>query len=292
MSTWPNALRACLVLWCATLVPGVARGDHDALTPVEGPQEYALVDMDRFPTLGEQAVQRGQVTGRRLFQLAANTNYRLFKLDRASLRVGYIEFKSGANGARFTIPAVPLRSISTILDTDGDALSDIAEFVLGSDPRNSDSDGDGVSDGAAAQAGTFGQPLLRTGLIASVQLPGQAQDVCARNDMTAVALGPSGVAITSVFTRMNPQVVGLVDTPGSASRVAISGSWVAVADGPQGLALIDASDPPVTPPALERGALDRGGRRVHAARDAVPVRRQREQDRDDQAGGELVPRHP
>ena len=218
-----------------------------AQTPLEGPQDYALVDMDRFPVQGEAAVQRGEATGRRQFLLAANTTYRLFKLDRASLRVGYVEFRSGPDGSRFEVPPVPLRDASYLVDADGDGLSDLAEFVLGTDPNDPDSDDDGILDGAAAQAGVIRDPLLRTGLIASVQLPGNAQDVCALDDMAVVALGQAGVAITNVFTRMNPEVIGLVDTPGNAVRVAISGDLLAVADAEGGLAIVDASDPPVTP---------------------------------------------
>jgi hypothetical protein len=199
-----------------------------------GPQDYAIVDMDRFHLVGEQAVQRGQTTGSRRFLLRADTNYRLFKLDRASLRVGYVAFKSGGNGSRFTIPPVPLRALSSSQDMDADGLSDLGEWILGSDPNDPDSDDDGVLDGAAAQAGTLSQPLLRTGLIASLQLPGNAQDVAALNELAVVALGARGVAVTNVFTRMNPLLIGLVDTPGDARRVACSGSLVAVADGAAG----------------------------------------------------------
>ncbi len=234
------ALAACAA------VPAAPAAAQD-LTPVPGPQDYALVDMDRFPLVGEAAVQRGQMTGRRRFLLGANTTYRLFKLDRTSLRVGYVEFKSGPSGQRFTIPAVPLRDLSSSLDSDGDGLVDLAEFVLGTDPSDPDTDDDGILDGAAAQAGTIGAPLLRTGIIASVQLPGHAQDVCAQDELVAVALGDAGVAIANVFTRMNPEVIGLVNTPGTAQRVTCSGMLLAVADGPAGLAIVDVSDPPVTP---------------------------------------------
>ena len=41
---------------------------------------------------------------------------------------------------------------------------------------------------------------LPTGLIASVQLPGHAQDVCTFNDVAVVALGSQGVAICNIFT--------------------------------------------------------------------------------------------
>lgn len=209
-------VRACAIFAAGGALPVSAQ----ELVPVAGPQDYALVDMDRFPLVGEAAVQRGEVTGRRRFLLGANTTYRLFKLDRATLRVGYVEFHSGPSGSRFTIPPVPLRELSSSLDTDGDGLVDLAEFVLGTDPNDEDTDDDGILDGAAAQAGTVGAPLLRTGIIASVQLPGIAQDVCAQDESVAVALGEAGVALANVFTRMNPEVIGLVNTPGTARRVA------------------------------------------------------------------------
>jgi len=213
---------------------------------VEGPQDYAIVDMDRYPTQGEQAVQRGSGAGGLQLAVRADTNYRLFKLDRPSLRLGYLEFKSGANGARLELPDVALRPSAAGIDTDADGLTDIAEFVVGSDPNDPDSDDDGILDGAAVQAGVLGAPLLRTGLIASVQLPGEAQDVCALNDMTAIALGSEGVAVANVFTRMNPIVVAQVRTPSPARRVAVSGTRLAVAcDG--GLVVVDVSDPPASP---------------------------------------------
>jgi len=39
------------------------------------------------------------------------------------------------------------------LDSDGDGLTNVEEDALGSDPRNRDTNGDGVPDGAAKQAG-------------------------------------------------------------------------------------------------------------------------------------------
>lgn len=232
-----------------------------AAQAVEGPQDYALVDMDRYPTQGEQAVQRGSAAGRLQLAVRADTTYRLFKLDRPSLRLGYLQFKSGPNGARQEVPDVSLRPDAAGVDTDGDGLTDIAEFVVGSDPNDPDSDDDGILDGAAVQAGVFGQPLLRTGLIASVQLPGNAQDVAALNDMAAIALGDGGVVVANVFTRMSPIVVAQVATPGPARRVAVSGARLAVACD-DALAIVDVSDPPASPithvvPALLLGGAPR-----------------------------------
>lgn len=260
--------------WCTGFVSALAlSGAARAQTPLSGPQDYALVDVARFATAGEAAVQRGQVTGAGRFLLRADTTYRLFKLDRASLRVGYVEFRSGASGARFTIPPVVVRQSYNANDTDQDELSDVAEFVLGSDPRDPDSDDDGIKDGAAARAGTLNEPRLRTGVIASVQLPGEAQDVCTVNDMAVVALGPAGVAITNVFTRMNPEIVGLVDTPGEGLRVACSGARLAVADGRAGLTIVDAADPPAARVVHEVSSFLLGGeaRSVAAVADVAFV---------------------
>ncbi len=236
--------RQVVPLLALLLCPPIGRAQG---VVVEGPQDYALVDMDRFPSVGEPAVQRGVAVGRRRYLLRASTNYRLFKLDRASLRVGYVSFKSGPNGARFEIPSVPLRPASSQFDLDADGLSDVAEFVVGTDPSDPDTDRDGVLDGESVRAGTFNQPLFRAGIIAALDLPGEAQDVVGVDDKAIVALGTEGVVVANVFNRMNPQVVAFVRTPGEALRVASSGSLVAVATGAAGLAIVDVSDPPASP---------------------------------------------
>ncbi|MCW8138074.1 MAG: Ig-like domain-containing protein [Planctomycetota bacterium] len=239
-----RARRACAAALLGLWLPSAAAQSPTQPVVVEGPQYFALVDLERFEQHAPGAVQRGVHQGQHRFLLRSNALYRLYKLDARTLRVGFIEFRSGRDGERFTIPPVPLRPQSLVHDQDGDGLSDVAEFVVGTDPTNPSTAGDGILDSATVQAGTLNLPLLRTGVIASVRLPGTAQDVAALNDMAVVALGQAGVAVANVFTRMNPEVVAWVDTPGEALRVAVTGSLVAVADGAAGLAVVDVSDPP------------------------------------------------
>ncbi len=131
-------------------------------------------------------------------------------------------------------------------DTDGDGVGDQSEEVLGTSPTNPDTDGDGLSDFAEIQQGT--DPLdgvpAATGLLQSVQTPGTALDVAARNDVAVVAGGAAGVTVLNVSSGLNPVIVAQVDTPGDAKRVAFEGSLVAVADGAGGLSVVDVADPP------------------------------------------------
>jgi hypothetical protein len=134
----------------------------------------------------------------------------------------------------------------TFSDSDGDGLADAVEVVYGTSPSDPDSDNDGVTDGAEVEHGTNpldGQPTI-TGVIATVDTPGTAVDVCAVNDMAAVADSAAGVAVMNVFNGMNPTIVAQVDTPGTAQAVACAGNRVVVADGTAGLAIIDITDPP------------------------------------------------
>ena len=131
-------------------------------------------------------------------------------------------------------------------DGDHDALSDIAEGVVGTDPSNPDTDNDGISDGAEVQQGT--NPLdglpARTGIIASADTPGIAVDVCALNELAIVADSDAGISVFNVNNGQNPITIAQVDTPGEATRVTCANDVVAVADGSAGLAIVDITDPP------------------------------------------------
>jgi hypothetical protein len=134
----------------------------------------------------------------------------------------------------------------TFTDSDNDGLADVVELIYATKTGSSDTDGDGVQDGAEVDQGT--DPLdglaAQTGVIASADTPGTAVDVCALNDLVAVADSEAGVSVFNVFNGMRPTIIAQVDTPGDARRVACTTGRIAVADGSAGLAVVDIADPP------------------------------------------------
>ncbi|MEE8167761.1 MAG: hypothetical protein V3T58_02670 [Candidatus Hydrothermarchaeales archaeon] len=68
---------------------------------------------------------------------------------------GYLDDVIGISGNTiFAIKHTSLAPSSTIVDTDGDGLTDAKEAELGTDPKKADTDGDGLTDGREATAGT------------------------------------------------------------------------------------------------------------------------------------------
>jgi hypothetical protein len=176
--------------------------------------------------------------------LAPNSVFRAWMFDSVTGRVGEREFTTPSSGSRFNIPRVPL-GWPVLPDTDGDGLSDDAEFVVGTEGLKADSDGDGITDGVEVTQGQNpldGQPVV-TGLIASARVTGTALDVSALNDVAAVACGAGGVALFSIANPFEPVLIAQLDTPGTAHMVASGIGFVAVADGPGGLVMVDLSDP-------------------------------------------------
>lgn len=176
--------------------------------------------------------------------LAPETIYRMWLYDPATDLLGFEDIETPTAGQRFRIPPIQLR-IPMAPDSDGDGLSDDAEFVIGTDPNNPDTSGTGISDGAAIRQGLNplqDRPVI-TGVIASVATPGLASDIYAQSGVAVMAVGPAGVVVFNTANSANPIRVAQVDTPGDAMRVAGSGNLIAVADGPAGLAVLDVSSP-------------------------------------------------
>ena len=176
--------------------------------------------------------------------LAPGTEYRIWVMRADNQWSGYVLVTSGGNGERVELPPVVLGP-SNRFDTDGDGLPELLETIVGTDPRVADTDGDGVPDGAEVVQGT--NPLdgleSKTGVVAAVELPDGAVDVCAHDDRVVIAHGKSGVSVFNVFNRMNPSIIARVALGWNARRVACGGREIVAAGTNGWLATIDAEEP-------------------------------------------------
>jgi hypothetical protein len=163
----------------------------------------------------------------------------------AANRLGRLVYRTGGAGSGHRGAPFVLAPVDPA-DSDGDGLADEAEGIVGTNIDDPDTDGDGVSDGIEIQSGT--NPLddfaAQTGVVATVDTPGTAIDVAARNDIAVVADSDRGVTVLNLTAGLNPIIIAQVDTPGTAQAVAFEDNLVAVADGAEGLAILDISDPP------------------------------------------------
>jgi len=226
-----------LALW---LVPGFVPAQSNA------PARYyfAIEDIAAKQVVLRRASTKEQLPREDII-LAPDTRYREWLYWVEANLIGFVEFTTPPAGNRFTIPKVSLGKCQS-RDSDGDGLSDDAEFVIGTNPTNPDTDNDGINDGAAVKLGIDAKSS-RTGIIGTTDTPGTAVDVCAFNNIVAVADSGSGVSIFNVFNRMDPLIIAQVDTPGTATAVAISGNYLIVADGSAGVTILDISHPPDVP---------------------------------------------
>ena len=176
--------------------------------------------------------------------LPPDSYFRHWVLHSETLQIGWVDFITPGAGQNNMMPNVVLGDY-TSPDTDGDGLSDQAEFIVGTDPNNIDTDGDGVSDLAEVQA--CGNPIdgtpSRIGIIAAVATPGNAINLQAVDDLVVLATEGGGVATFNVYNGMDPRIISQVATPGRALDVARANNLIAVADDSAGLTILDITDP-------------------------------------------------
>lgn len=228
-------------VWFALTHPGLSAEDPNCIT---GLLYFAVEDLENG-----QVIDRG-TTGSQGFafdqlNVPADRKVRIWILRAENLEVGHIDVLTPPAGERQELPAITVHDASGH-DSDMDRLSDVGEFIIGSNSFAVDTDGDGVSDSAEVQQGLnpLGDQRLRTGIIGSSDTTGTAVDIAAVDDLAIVADSEGGVSFFNIFNGMNPVIIAQVDTPAPASAVASSGNLAAVACGRAGLIVIDASDPP------------------------------------------------
>ena len=191
--------------------------------------------------------QRGRFNaqGDLSLRLPASTPYRLEAYVPQFNALAVSEGQTPEVGRAGEFAPFRLEFLDDASDRDHDELPDAAEAVLGTDPDNPDSDSDGLLDGAEVRQGT--DPLsglaVATGILGTVPLPGEAQDISIANDLAVVALGSAGVAVVNVFEGLNPTLVSLLPTPHPATAVACGERYAAVACGPAGVAVLDLQAP-------------------------------------------------
>ncbi|HQU42601.1 MAG TPA: choice-of-anchor D domain-containing protein [Pirellulales bacterium] len=184
--------------------------------------------------------------------LAPNTPYREYALHASDLTIGVSDFTSTPSGT-FTMPNIQLGP-DTSPDNDGDGLSNLAEYVVGTDPNKFSTTGDGIGDAFKVQQGLdpLGYRPVATGVVASLDLQGEAQQVVlggsildAQQETAFVATGSYGLAIVNASQFTRPTVLGQIRLPGDATGVSVDDNLklAVVADGAGGLAMVDVSDP-------------------------------------------------
>ena len=193
-------------------------------------------------------------TGQFALVLPQNTSFTVQIYDPVLVAIGNYSGKTGTSGTPFQLPPLTFISAKDLTDIDGDALTDNAEKIIGTDPSKFSTSGDGISDGAKITQGL--DPLngrsFPTGIISSLPLQGEAKGVVVEGSTTNtsqqiayVATGSHGLAIVNASQFNNPIILGQLDLAGDATDVAVDANLkiAAVATNNGGLQLVDVSDP-------------------------------------------------
>ena len=234
----------------------------DAFIALEGAVPRAYLRIEYGSTVFRI---RADAAGKYRVILPPSTPFVVKMLAPTTLRTGVYVGVSAPNGVPTKLHGPAAGASNNSVDSDTDGLSDLAEEIIGTNSTDADTDHDGISDGTEVSQGT--DPLsglaVQTGVVGTVDTPGNAVDVAAQNNVVVVADGAAGVAIYNVANTLSPVRIAQVDTPGTAKAVAMSANLVAVADGTSGLQVIDYT--------LPDGPVIVGQRNFGTSADAVAV---------------------
>ncbi|MBL9174064.1 MAG: Ig-like domain-containing protein [Verrucomicrobiales bacterium] len=218
----------------------MASPDADVMyPPVQG--WYVLTDLGTGLVRRGRTETRGYVTG---LILRPDTQYRIRLLVGPRLTYHDAVFTSADAGVPTQIFFGNPKPLPQG-DVDGDGVPTEAEFVLGTRDDRADSDQDGIGD--LQELINRSNPAdglpTSTGVVASVDTPGDARDVAVGTALALVADGPAGVGVLDLTDPLRPTLTARIPLSGEANAVAIEGRLGAVAAGSGGVALLDLSNP-------------------------------------------------
>jgi hypothetical protein len=241
-----------------TLTFGVVGTGLDKVVYPHWGNDYVAIE---FPHLNSGATLRtvSDASGHFSFFLPADQAYHIAVFDPITglIANGYGITPPSGQGLDLTTGLV--FGPSTAKDTDGDGLPDDVEFAVGTSPTNAYTAGDGIDDfthviidHTSPQKG----PPLTTGVVATLPLNGQAEDVTlvgspnnSQGQTAYVATGSYGLAIVNASNIQQPVLLGQLRLPGDSVGVAEDPQLqTAAVASTSALNLVDVSDP--THPAL------------------------------------------
>ena len=203
---------------------------QDVQVPVsdEGIFYFIIIDDDTGDIAQQGTMDLGGIDR---ILLAPDSTFRILALFSKNLGVADETFTTPQAGLTFEIPSLAYFDIEDF-DTDGDDLSDLREFIVGTNLFNTDTDTDGVNDGAEVLQGL--NPLdgfiVETGIVAAGPTAGEANMICVLNNLAVVGNRSAGITVFDVKEGLNPLRIAQVDTPGEVMGVDEGLNLVAVAD--------------------------------------------------------------
>lgn len=230
------------IRWNDAIRTGIEEQNHASFhSPLPGPGAWFALE-----SLETGFIQRGQLNSagaaENLF-VAPEELYQLSYYDAVNRRSGSVTLRSQLSGLTTYLPYALLIRVEggSRPDSDGDGLSDVAEFIVATAPNKADSDADGIPDGRELSLGS--NPLdgvgLPLGIVAQVATPGKAESVVAEDGLALVS-ARNGLAVFDVSDPRKPTQVSVIQ---GATRAAALRGRLALAAFADRVVLLDLSTP-------------------------------------------------